>query len=83
MGPGFRRDDEKHTNTLPDGTMVAIGDEAFAVKGGRFLRWSHEGYTAAIQPKRARVLTPPLIAAILAKGYQPRWHESALGGDWA
>ena len=30
---------------------------------------------------RGRLLTPPSIAAILAKGYEPRWHESALRGD--
>jgi len=66
---------------LPDGTMVASGDHAYALKGGEFLRWSHAGYSAAAAPQALRVLTPPLIVAILARGYQPRWHESAPGGD--
>jgi hypothetical protein len=77
-GPGFRRDDGINLEALPDGAMVAVADEAYAVKGRRFLRWSHAGYVEVIAPCPARLLTPPLIAAILAKGYQPRWHESAL-----
>ena len=66
---------------LPDGAMVEIDGEAFAVKGSLLLRWSFAGYTGAIQRNpsmRGKLLTPPSIAAILRGGYGPRWHESAL-----
>jgi hypothetical protein len=70
---------------LPGGAMIAVGDGApFAVKGDRLLPWSFAGYAAPV-PRlsipRATLLTPPLIVAILASGYQPRWHESAQAGD--
>jgi len=71
---------------LPDGAMVEIDDSAWAVNGTLLLRWSHGGYVEA-RPRqasmRARLLTPPSILRILGRGYQPRWHESALTGDWA
>jgi hypothetical protein len=48
------------------------------------LHWTPECYDAAIdfpEQTRFKVLTPPLITAILAKGYQPRWHQTALQWD--
>jgi hypothetical protein len=66
---------------LPDGAMVEIDGKAFAVKGACLLGWSFGGYTERV-PRNAsphgKLLTPPSIAAILAAGYTPRWHESAL-----
>jgi len=65
---------------LPDGAMIAIGIEAFAVRGKRLLRWTPTGYKGWIpRPRRgeADVLTPPSILAVLARGYAPRWHTSA------
>ena len=65
---------------LPDGTMIAIDSEAYAVRGIWLLRWSFAGYNDAIPRKsidRTLILTPPLFVAILANGFQPRWHESA------
>jgi hypothetical protein len=67
-------------NVLPDGAMVAIGDEAFAVKGNQLLRWSPSGYVDAKPRPRGtttNVLTPPSILAVLSRGYTPRWHPSA------
>jgi len=70
----------------PDGAMVEIDGEAWAVKGPLLLRWSHGGYVEA-RPRnltlQGRLLTPPAILRILGRGYEPRWHESALTGDWA
>ncbi len=69
---------------ISDGAVVDIDGQAFAVKGQHLLRWSFGGYTGKI-PRRAsmqgRLLTPPSILRILANGYNPRWHESALQGD--
>ncbi len=65
---------------LPDGSMIAFGDEAFAVRGKHLLRWTPAGY----DKRRARpdgidvdVLTPLSIVAVLKMGYQPLWHSSA------
>jgi hypothetical protein len=82
--PGFVW--QEPIEALPDGAMVAIGDQAFAIRGSHFLRWSPSGYTDAVlrtSAMPARLLTPPLYVGILARGYQPRWHQSALrlGGE--
>jgi hypothetical protein len=67
-------------DTLPDGVMIALDNEAFAVRGQHLLRWAPSGYAA----KRARprglsvdVLTPPSMLTVLARGYAPLWHPSA------
>ena len=65
---------------LPDGAMIALGNDACAVRGNRLLRWSPAGYSA----ERTRpvdidvdVLTPPSILTVLDGGYTPLWHPSA------
>jgi hypothetical protein len=66
---------------LPDGVFVTLdGNESFAVKGRRLLRWSPAGYSAAIaRPSgSAMMLTPPAITKVLARGYAPHWHKSAF-----
>lgn len=68
--------------SLPDGAMIATGDQAYVQRGGRYLRWSFTGYAEAVPDLRvAKILTPPMILSILARGYQPRWHESAHTRD--
>lgn len=70
------------SSPLPDGAMIASGDHAYAVRHGRLLRWSFAGYDAAFAAVAgAKLLTPPAITAILAQGYQPRWHQSAQQWD--
>lgn len=67
---------------LPDGAMIAFGDEAFAVYGKRLLRWTPSGYAKARARPRAGsvdVLTPPSILAVLSHGYRPQWHPSSTG----
>ena len=67
-------------DSLPDGAMIAIGGDAFAVRGQRVLRWSAQGYIDARPRPRGiavDVLTPPSIIAVLAAGYRPLWHPSA------
>jgi hypothetical protein len=65
---------------LPDGAMIAVGGEAFALRGTTMLPWTPEGY--GVPRPRPRgidvdVLTPPSILAVLRRGYAPRWHVSA------
>jgi hypothetical protein len=65
---------------LPDGAMIAIEGDAFAVRDQRLLRWTPAGYAAAWLPPRgiaADVLTPPSMLAVLSRGYAPLWHPSA------
>jgi len=69
------------SRSLPDGSMIAIGDAAFAIRGTHLLCWSPYGYTETVRrtsAMTARLLTPPLYVGILARGYEPRWHQSAL-----
>ncbi len=79
--PGPPHKGEGVSTFLPDGTMVECGGDIFAVRGEYMLRWSFGGYVdckpLAVDMK-ANLLTPPAIIAILAQGYQPRWHPSAL-----
>ena len=77
---------ETEVKDLPDGAMIEQEGLAYAVKGQHLLQWSHSQYGLAIPRAslmKARLLTPPLITAILAKGYQPRWHPSAIPGKQA
>jgi hypothetical protein len=75
----------KHTHrrsidTLPDGAMIALDGEAFAVRGRRLLRWTPRGYVGArARPRKmqADVLTPPSILAVLTRGYAPLWRPDA------
>lgn len=65
---------------LPDGAFVTLeGTESFAVRGKSLLRWSPGGYLGRVpRPSgRAMMLTPPASMKILARGYEPHWHESA------
>src|SRR6185312_12838576 len=75
-----RRTHRRRIDDLPDGAMVALDREAFAVRQQRLLRWTPSGYTSG--PARPRaidadLLTPPSIVNVLAAGYRPIWHGSA------
>jgi hypothetical protein len=65
---------------LPDGVMVAVGDEAYALREGRYLRWSPFGYVDAVPVDgmpAAVLLTSRVFLGILGRGYSPVWHDSA------
>jgi hypothetical protein len=73
----------RNIDGLPDGAFVALGEDAFAVRGDRILRWRPQGYDAEKPRPRGGtvdVLTPPAILAVLAAGYEPGWHPSATTG---
>ena len=74
-----KRTHEMRADDLPDGTVIAIDDRAFALRGDAMLRWTPSGYAESKPRPRGRVsvLTPPSIIAILRAGYQPRWHPNA------
>jgi hypothetical protein len=74
-----KRTHRRAIDDLPDGAMIALGSDAYAVRGRRLLRWTPSGY-ADPKPRprgtQVDVLTPPAILAVLARGYAPLWHES-------
>jgi len=75
-----KRTHRRRIDTLPDGAMIALGGEAFAMRGKRLLRWTPSGYAKARPRPRGSdvdVLTPPSILAVLARGYRPLWHPSS------
>jgi len=75
-----KRTHRRNIDGLPDGAMVTLGDDIFAVRGSRLLRWTPAGYAASrARPRgmQVEVLTPPSIVSVLARGYLPLWHPSA------
>ncbi len=73
---------EGRKGSLPDGAMVEYDQGFYAKRGQAFLRWSFAGYEGCKNSlSHFKILTPPLIIAILASGYKPRWHASAHQWD--
>ena len=63
---------------LPDGAMVALGDESYLIANGRMWRWSFDGYRGAdVDAGGAVLLTPPSTLHALDAGYRPVLHPSA------
>jgi hypothetical protein len=75
-----KRTHRRTLDALPDGAMIALEGEAFAVRDKQLLRWTPAGYSEAKRRPRGievEVLTPPSILSVLARGYAPHWHPSA------
>ncbi len=75
-----KRVQHRKLDTLPDGAMIVLGGETFAVRGNRLLLWAPRGYAQSKPRSRGidvDVLTPPSILTVLARGYTPLWHPSA------
>lgn len=75
-----KRSHRAKLDTLPDGAMISLDGQAFAVQGNRLLCWAPGGYSQS----RSRpdgievdVLTPQSIVTVLRRGYVPLWHSSA------
>lgn len=70
--------DDMVPDALPSGTMLTDGATFLALKSGRLLRWSPEGYGPAATPVAGlRIITPALSLAALSGGYQPIWHHTS------
>lgn len=75
-----KRTHRRTIDGLPDGAMVALDEEVFAIRGSHLLRWTPSGYAASrARPRgmQVEVFTPPSILSVLARGYLPLWHPSA------
>jgi sugar lactone lactonase YvrE len=80
-GSGVRRTYQAPLAGLPSGTMVDIGGAPWLVHDGRLLAWTPDGYRQ--RPVEAPggpvpVITPRAIVGVLAAGYRPVLHPSAL-----
>ncbi|WFP75979.1 hypothetical protein [Mesorhizobium sp. WSM4906] len=67
---------------FPNGTVVADGSTAYALRDGTALRWSFTGYDDPIAfdglvGKLLRLITPATSVSVLRQGYVPVWHPSA------
>lgn len=67
---------------LPPGAIIFDGEKAYALRGGKALRWSFDGYgdavdLSSIDSETHRILTPATTVAVLAAGFEPVWHPSA------
>ena len=63
-----KRMHRRKIDSLPDGAMIALDGDAFAVRGNRLLRWTPSGYAKTRARPRGidvDVLTPPSIVAVL------------------
>ncbi len=64
---------------LPNGAMVARGDDAFLIYGGQALPWSSAGYGAPVAlDGEVRLITPPSAARAFRRSYSPVLHPSAM-----
>ena len=65
-------------SALPEGAIITVGKDSYAVRDGRALRWSFAGYgDPEPLPETATLTTPPATVAALRNGYAPVWHPSA------
>ncbi|MER9233900.1 hypothetical protein NKI56_17665 [Mesorhizobium sp. M0622] len=67
---------------LAEGSMVADGSDAYAMRGGKALHWSFAGYGEPVAfdsfaGRPLRLLTPATTVSVLKRGYRPVWHVSA------
>jgi hypothetical protein len=66
-------------DNLPDGAMIAMDGEAYAVRGKHLLPWTPRGYRPPVPRPRGMtvdVLTPPSMLTVLKAGYEPLWHPA-------
>jgi hypothetical protein len=62
---------------LPNGAMVAVGEDSFLIAKGRRLKWSPAGYRVAQgRMEDAMLLTPPSTLRAFSAGYRPVLHRS-------
>jgi hypothetical protein len=75
-----------HIDSLPDGTVITAGGDAYTLAQGRAFRWTEKGYGEPEQvPPANGLLTPPSTLLAMQAGYRPRLHPdlappSRLGG---
>jgi hypothetical protein len=89
LAPGTRAQAHHRAvlDDLPDGAFILHADAAHLVLGSRLLRWTTDGYAAAVaRPARqeACLITPPSLVEVLRAGWEPLVplvHETAFGRE--
>jgi hypothetical protein len=78
-GPGARRTFTAEASELPDGAMAELDGRYWLALGGELLAWTPGGYGERL-PARGpvTVITPRSTIAVLASGYRPVLHPSAM-----
>lgn len=70
-------------STVPDGTLIELGELAYLVWGNHLHQWSHHGYVMTqplpSQDQVVKILTPRTIVQMYRMGFMPLLHASALG----
>lgn len=62
---------------LPDGAVVACGEQAFTMFRGRAFGWTKRGYDAPRKLRDAEgLITPPSILRAIVAGYRPTLHPA-------
>ena len=82
-GPGIRRTYRAPLGELPEGVMVEVDGAPRLVFGGGLLAWTPGGYRgrrSAGPVTTVTVITPRATVAVLAAGYRPVLHPSAVAG---
>ncbi len=61
---------------IPNGAMIKLNDNFYALKSGQWRRWSTKGYGENIdlQNNPVQLLTPTAIIGVLKAGYRPHWY---------
>ena len=85
LRPGVRRSYTAALPELPDGVMISVGGRPWLVWGVELRAWSPGGYRDAVMradapPDPVTVITPRATVAVLAAGYRPIIHPSAVTG---
>jgi hypothetical protein len=62
--------------------MVSLAGRFHALRGGRALPWSFDGYGAPqsllnLAGGTVTLVSPRAVIAALASGYRPLWHDTA------
>jgi len=66
--------------SLPDGAMIRQGESHYAVRKGKLMPWSFDGYGVPVAldtlaPTQIFLATPPSTVAALRQGYKPAFHS--------
>ena len=74
-----KRSHRTKLDSLPDGAMISMDGQAFAVRGSRLWLWAPDRYLQSRSRPHGievNVLTPQSIVTVLRRGYVPLWHTS-------
>lgn len=67
---------------LPDGAMVAAGEQSYLVRDGETWLWSFAGYSrVSLNEQLVKLLTPPSTLRAFRAGYRPAFDPDAIDSN--